>query len=136
MSSKRTSRIQLMFDDEELAALDEWRFSRRMPSRAAAMRALMRFGLKLDVDVDDMGIDPATVASNKIGVVGGVDIDPERELDELLSDLLGDQTIALAREFATERKLTLKEALHQACAIALDAEKSGLGPSAGANSDP
>lgn len=128
MSSKRNSRIQLMFDDEELAALDEWRFSRRMPSRAAAMRALMRFGLKLDLEIDDLGVDPASVASNKIGVVDGVDIDPKSERRELLASLLGQDTLDIVQEYADLRGLTLRDALHQACATALNAiktEKSG-----------
>lgn len=42
---KRTERLQLMLDDEELRAIDEWRFENRIPSRAAAMRELMRRGM-------------------------------------------------------------------------------------------
>ena len=34
-----------MLAGEELSALDEWRFSRRMPSRAAAVRELLKRGL-------------------------------------------------------------------------------------------
>jgi len=34
-----------MLTEEELAALDDWRFTRRMPSRAAAVRELLRRGL-------------------------------------------------------------------------------------------
>ncbi len=30
----RETRIQLMLSDEELAAIDNWRFQQRMPSRA------------------------------------------------------------------------------------------------------
>jgi hypothetical protein len=32
----RGERLQVMLTDEELKALDDWRFSRRMPSRASA----------------------------------------------------------------------------------------------------
>ena len=35
-----------MLDDNELAAIDDWRFKRRMPSRASAIRDLLRLGLK------------------------------------------------------------------------------------------
>jgi hypothetical protein len=35
-----------MLDDEELAAIDDWRFRQRMPSRAAAIRELLRVGLQ------------------------------------------------------------------------------------------
>ncbi len=34
-----------MLNREELAALDDWRFRKRMPSRAAAIREILRRGL-------------------------------------------------------------------------------------------
>ena len=42
---KRTEKIQVMLDDSELAAIDDWRFENRVPSRAAAIRELIRRGL-------------------------------------------------------------------------------------------
>ena len=41
----RDERLQIMLSDEELMALDDWRFAMRMPSRAAAIRELLRRGL-------------------------------------------------------------------------------------------
>jgi len=41
----REERLQIMLSDEELRALDDWRFAMRMPSRAAAIRELLRLGL-------------------------------------------------------------------------------------------
>ena len=41
----RPERLQIMLTDEELAAIDEWRFNRRLPTRAAAVRELLRRGL-------------------------------------------------------------------------------------------
>lgn len=41
----RDERLQIMLDADELAALDDWRFAMRMPSRAAAIRELLRRGL-------------------------------------------------------------------------------------------
>lgn len=41
----RGERLQIMLTPEELAALDDWRFKRRMPSRAAAVRELLKRGL-------------------------------------------------------------------------------------------
>jgi hypothetical protein len=41
----RDERLQIMLTQEELEALDDWRFARRMPSRAAAVRELLRLGL-------------------------------------------------------------------------------------------
>ena len=34
-----------MLADDELAALDDWRFANRMPSRASAVRELLKRGL-------------------------------------------------------------------------------------------
>ena len=41
----RETRLQIMLTDRELEVLDDWRFARRMPSRAAAVRELLRRGL-------------------------------------------------------------------------------------------
>ena len=41
----RGERLQIMLTTEEVEALDTWRFSRRMPSRAAAIRELLKRGL-------------------------------------------------------------------------------------------
>jgi len=42
----RPERLQIMLSPEELATIDDWRFSRRMPSRAAAIRELINRGLR------------------------------------------------------------------------------------------
>jgi hypothetical protein len=41
----REQRLQIMLTEEELAAIDDWRFSSRMPTRAAAVRELLKRGL-------------------------------------------------------------------------------------------
>jgi hypothetical protein len=41
----RAERLQIMLDQEELVAVDDFRFKRRMPSRAAAVRELLKRGL-------------------------------------------------------------------------------------------
>lgn len=41
----RGERLQIMLTEEELKALDDWRFAKRMPSRAAAIRELLKRGL-------------------------------------------------------------------------------------------
>lgn len=46
--AKRTEKIQIMLDDEELEAIENWRFNNRLPSRAAAIRELIRRGLMVD----------------------------------------------------------------------------------------
>ncbi|TRC96777.1 hypothetical protein FJV76_02665 [Mesorhizobium sp. WSM4303] len=45
---ERPERLQIMLTAEELAALENWRFEKRMPSRSAAVRELLRRGLDAD----------------------------------------------------------------------------------------
>ena len=45
MGRERLVRLQIMLDNAELEAIETWRFKTRMPSRAAAVRELMRRGL-------------------------------------------------------------------------------------------
>ncbi|MGX5827757.1 hypothetical protein [Mesorhizobium sp. 43Arga] len=45
---ERPERLQIMLTTDELAALENWRFERRMPSRSAAVRELLRRGLSSD----------------------------------------------------------------------------------------
>ena len=42
---ERAERLQIMLSAEELQAVEDWRFEKRMPSRAAAVRELLRRGL-------------------------------------------------------------------------------------------
>lgn len=42
---KRGERLQIMLMKSEIKALDDWRFQRQMPSRAAAIRELLKRGL-------------------------------------------------------------------------------------------
>jgi hypothetical protein len=41
----RPERLQIMLSPEELEAIETWRYDKRMPSRAAAVRELLRRGL-------------------------------------------------------------------------------------------
>ena len=41
----RPERLQIMLSAAELVALDDWRFANRMPSRASAIRELLKRGL-------------------------------------------------------------------------------------------
>jgi hypothetical protein len=45
MKEMRGERLQVMLSPEELAAVDDFRFRHRMPTRAAAVRELLRLGL-------------------------------------------------------------------------------------------
>ncbi len=67
----RGERLQIMLTTEELDALDNWRFTKRMPSRAAAIRELLKRGLAAEgfnlaeggKKSQDFGVTGATPAS-------------------------------------------------------------------------
>ncbi|HJW41669.1 MAG TPA: hypothetical protein VJ476_10630 [Rhizomicrobium sp.] len=69
----RGERLQIMLTKEEIEALDTWRFSRRMPSRASAIRELLKRGLAADgfarADVDrhsgDYGVTESEAEAGK-----------------------------------------------------------------------
>lgn len=46
MSEGRTTRCQMLIEPSLVARIDDWRFSRRIASRAHAMRELMVAGLE------------------------------------------------------------------------------------------
>ena len=62
----RAERLQIMLSDEELGALDDWRFTRRMPSRAAAVRELLKRGLA----AEGFALAAAGAKSSEFGVTG------------------------------------------------------------------
>ena len=62
----RGERLQIMLTAEELEALDSWRFSRRMPSRAAAVRELLKRGLA----AEGFGLAEGGSKSQDFGVTG------------------------------------------------------------------
>jgi hypothetical protein len=45
MNDLRGERLQVMLSPEELSEVDDFRFKRRMPTRAAAVRELLKLGL-------------------------------------------------------------------------------------------
>ena len=61
----REERLQIMLSPEELKAVDNFRFEHRMPSRAAAVRDLLRHGI---ANVGAV-IENAGVASGDYGVL-------------------------------------------------------------------
>ena len=53
----REQRLQIMLSPEELKAVENFRFEHRMPSRAAAVRELLRYGLAaVGVVMDNAGV--------------------------------------------------------------------------------
>lgn len=63
---KRGERLQMMLTEEELAALDDWRFEKRMPSRASAIRELLKRGLA----AEGFDLAKARSKSKDYGVIG------------------------------------------------------------------
>jgi hypothetical protein len=62
----RGRRLQIMLTPQELREVDDWRFMRRMPSRAAAVRALLKLGLaSIEVDVGRAGFESDGGASKE-----------------------------------------------------------------------
>ena len=67
----RGERLQIMLDADELAAVDEFRFRKHMPSRASAVRELLKRGLA----AEGFSLAPAGTKSSDYGVIGKT---PER----------------------------------------------------------
>jgi hypothetical protein len=61
----REERLQIMLSPQELKAVDNFRFEHRMPSRAAAVRELLRHGLAAVGAV----VENAGVKSEEYGVL-------------------------------------------------------------------
>ena len=72
-AEKRVERLQVMLAPNELKALDDWRFARRMPSRASAVRELLKRGLAAegflltqdDAKTGDFGVTLSSSKRNK-----------------------------------------------------------------------
>ena len=64
---ERGERLQIMLSSEELRALDDFRFENRMPSRASAIREILRRGL----GVADGDAALAGSKSSDFGVLSG-----------------------------------------------------------------
>ncbi|HWC92464.1 MAG TPA: hypothetical protein VG475_05025 [Pseudolabrys sp.] len=64
--ASRGERLQIMLSGEELKTLDDFRFKIRMPSRAAAVRELLKRGLA----AEGFQIAAFGVKSEEFGVLG------------------------------------------------------------------
>ena len=61
----RIERLQIMLTEDELAVVDDWRFARQMPSRAAAIRELLQRGLA----AEGFALADRNVQSKNFGVI-------------------------------------------------------------------
>jgi hypothetical protein len=64
-SREREERLQIMLAHDELKAIDDFRFNYRLPSRAAAIRELLKRGL----EAHDTGPASANSRSKDFGVL-------------------------------------------------------------------
>jgi hypothetical protein len=64
MNGIREERLQIMLSPEELAVIDNFRFAHRMPTRAAAVRELLKLGLA------SAGVTADGNKSSNYGVLG------------------------------------------------------------------
>jgi hypothetical protein len=78
----RGERLQIMLTASELEALDNWRFSVRMPSRAAAVRELLKRGLA----AEGFAHVETGSKSRDFGVMGESSDSPTRNLREVDDD--------------------------------------------------
>jgi hypothetical protein len=62
----RIERLQIMLTEDEVVAVDDWRFAKRMPSRAAAIRELLRRGLA----AEGFNLADKTTKSKDFGLIG------------------------------------------------------------------
>ncbi len=74
----RGERLQIMLTEAELEALDNWRFKRRMPSRAAAVRELLKRGLT----AEGFEMVEGGSKSGDFGVTGDSTASPTRDRDD------------------------------------------------------
>ena len=59
MNDTRAERLQVMLSPEELALVDDFRFKNRMPTRAAAVRELLKLGLTVSTTDGTVGMKSA-----------------------------------------------------------------------------
>jgi hypothetical protein len=63
---QRGERLQIMLNPQELVVIDDFRFKKRMPSRAAAVRELLKRGLA----AEGFSIAAIGAKSSEYGVTG------------------------------------------------------------------
>jgi hypothetical protein len=65
-TKQRDERLQIMLAPEELRTIDDFRFKKRMPTRAAAVRELLKRGLA----AEGFSMAAPGVKSSAYGVIG------------------------------------------------------------------
>ena len=87
MNDTRGERLQVMLSPEELAALDDFRFKHRMPTRAAAVREILKLGLTVAATNAVPGVKSSNYGMFSRGPDGHRQTTPSRELPPDLRSL-------------------------------------------------
>jgi hypothetical protein len=79
MNDMRGERLQVMLSPDELAAVDDFRFKHRMPTRAAAVRELLKLGLTVATSDGMAGMKSSNFGVFSRGDAGHMQNGPEAE---------------------------------------------------------
>ncbi len=79
MNDLRGERLQIMLSPEELSVIDDFRFQHRMPTRAAAVRELLKLGLATNGTSAGNGMKSSDYGVFSRGPAGHRDSDPTGE---------------------------------------------------------
>jgi hypothetical protein len=79
MNDLRGERLQIMLSPEELSVIDDFRFQHRMPTRAAAVRELLKLGLAANGTSAGNGMKSSSYGVFGRGPAGHRDTDPNGE---------------------------------------------------------
>lgn len=113
-SEKRADRLQLMLTHEEIELVDTWRFQNRMPSRSAAVRALLRLAFKNDESSEQRNAMQG-ISSGDVGILSS-----SRRVDRTIG-IAGHQRPILV--VGTDILMA-----HAACSLLLDLGQPLAGP--------
>jgi hypothetical protein len=79
MKDLRGERLQIMLSPEELSVVDDFRFQHRMPTRAAAVRELLKLGLAAGAKAAGPGMKSSDYGVFNRGPNGHLDRDGSGE---------------------------------------------------------
>lgn len=100
----RENRVPIMMSDEELTAIDDWRFANRVATRSDAVRRLVQIGLSADREIIDI-IKSNMGVFNHLRAIGvrakevrdkAGEGNREEVLDQVIVSMVGDIQRALA----------------------------------------
>src|ERR1700739_2546634 len=96
----RGERLQVMLSPEELSALDDFRFKHRMPTRAAAVRELLKLGLTVVVADATAGMKSASSRGCRPGPGADTAAMASRKLASAARDPIPPRASHWSRHFA------------------------------------